>query len=61
MMSSNDSENWIKAMDKVIENLNENKTWELVEKIPNWKGNKCKMGLQQEIWYDNICALVAKM
>ena len=34
-MSSNDSENWIKAMDKVIENLNENKTWELVEKIPN--------------------------
>ena len=27
-MSSNDSESWIKAMDKEIECLNENKTWE---------------------------------
>ena len=36
-MSSNDSENWIKAMDKEIESLNKNNTWELVEKIPNEK------------------------
>ena len=36
-MSSNDSESWIKAMDKEIESLNENKTWELVERIPNEK------------------------
>ena len=36
-MSSNDSESWIKDMDKEIESLNENKTWELVEKIPNEK------------------------
>ena len=36
-MSSNDSESWIKAMDKEIESLNENNTWELVEKIPNKK------------------------
>ena len=34
-MSSNDSESWIKAMDKEIESLNENKTWKIVEKIPN--------------------------
>ena len=36
-MCSNDSESWIKAMDKEIESLNENKTWELVERIPNEK------------------------
>lgn len=31
-LNSNDCENWIKAMDKEIESLKENKTWELVEK-----------------------------
>ena len=31
-MSSNDTESWIKAMDKEIESLNENNTWELVER-----------------------------
>ena len=36
-MSSNDSESWIKAMDKEIESLNENKTRELDERIPNEK------------------------
>ena len=34
-MSSNDSESWIKAMEKEIESLNDNKTWQLVERIPN--------------------------
>ena len=36
-MSSNDSKRCVKAMDKEIESLNENKTWELVKKIPNEK------------------------
>ena len=36
-MSSNDIQSWVKAMDKEIESLNENKTWELVERIPNKK------------------------
>ena len=36
-MSSNDSESWVKAMDKEIKSLNENETWELVKKIPNEK------------------------
>ena len=36
-MSSNDSESLAKAIDKEIESLNENKTWELVKKIPNEK------------------------
>ena len=36
-MSSNDRENWIKAMDKEIKSLNENETWKLVERIPNEK------------------------
>ena len=34
-MSSNDSESWVKAMNKEIESFN--KTWELVEKILNEK------------------------
>ena len=34
-MSKNDSESRIKAMDKEIQSLNENKTWELVKQIPN--------------------------
>ena len=37
-MSSNDSnESWVKAIDTEIESLNENRTWELVKKIPNEK------------------------
>ena len=31
-MDSKDRDKWIKAMDKEIESLNENKTWVLVDK-----------------------------
>ena len=31
-LNSNDCKNWIKAIDKEIESLNKNKTWELVDK-----------------------------
>ena len=36
-MNNNDSESCVKAVDKEIESLNENKTWKLVEGIPNEK------------------------
>ena len=60
-MSSNDSESWIKAMDKEIESLNENKTWELVKNIPNekvlnvkYKARLVVKGFQQTNVIDDI-------
>ena len=47
-MSSNDSESSIKAMDKEIESSNENKTWKLVERIPNDKVIDVKWGYSKK-------------
>ena len=36
-LSSNECENWKKAMDKEIDCINKNKTWKLVDKVPGQK------------------------